>query len=94
MSEGLTLEILNKAIALIEQMEKEHEIIGFVLHPSDIRDIRDGKVKLFNIDKNKITMTPPYWGLALYESNFVPPGHPIPIRRNEWLVNKAIEEGK
>ncbi|MCK5236302.1 MAG: hypothetical protein KAR06_04875 [Deltaproteobacteria bacterium] len=77
----LTLEILDQAIRKVDAFNKANEIIGFKLHPSDLRNIEEATASLVCLDNNTLTVTPPYKGMNLVADNTIPPGYPQPIRR-------------
>ena len=79
--EELTLEMLDEAISLINKYQEDNEIIGFRLHPDDMRGIKEKTLAIFCVRNNKLTMTPPYMGMMLISDINVPPGYPEPIRR-------------
>lgn len=73
----LTLEILRKAIELINQTKEE--IVGFVISPADYHSIKEGKSVLYGVDDIKMFISPPYTGIELYVSTLVDDGKPIPL---------------
>lgn len=81
----LTLKILDDAISQIEKFNEAHEIIGFRLHPNDLRNIKEGVTQLYCLTNNKIMVTPPYKGMILVSDNTVLPGFPKPIRRQNQI---------
>ena len=77
----LTLKILDEAISQIERFEADTEIIGFRLHPEDLRSIREKTAALYCVSNNKFTITPPYKGMKLVPDDTIPPGYPEPLRK-------------
>jgi len=77
----LTLEIFNEAISQIKKFEEDREIIGFRLHPDDLRSIKEKTATLYCVSNNKLTITPLYMGMKLVSDDNIPPGYPEPIRK-------------
>ena len=83
MADELTLEILDEAIKQIEEMEYKTEIIGFRLNPEDYRAIKAETKYIIVMTNGKLIQQPPYKVLELVSNSDVPPGYPVPIRRND-----------
>lgn len=88
----LTIETLDKAIALIKEAKQEDEIVGFSINPSDLRKIKDATAYLYGMDEIKFFVIPPYAGIALYSDINTPIGHPIPLRRKDLAPTKKEVE--
>ena len=82
MIEGeLTLDILREAIAKIETFEDDNGVVGFKVHPADLRGIEDGTMQYCGIVNNSLIMMPPYEALRLLPDMNQPRGYAEPIRR-------------
>ena len=77
----LTLEILDQAIQKIQ--EQRDVIVGVVLSPSDYLSIKDGSRKMTGWDSSKIFDVALYKGIAVFISEMVEDGKPIPLVR-KW----------
>ncbi len=86
----LTLDILDKAIKKLGAFEKDNEVVGVAVNPKDLDEVEAGTTMITGISNKSLVMIPPYKGIKVYSSNYVPRGQVIPLR----FTNRGINATK
>ena len=84
----LTLELLDEAIRKIE--EQRDIIVGVVVSPNDYLSLKEGSKRIIGWDSSKIFDVALYKGIAVFVSEMVEDGKPIPLFR-KWNVESDVD---